>query len=98
MKYKFVSLVESGNGTDFIMAVEEQPNPLERLLGRHAERVEFFGPHPYWVTMDGRMAIPPVERELERLWNDHPQRGHELSGAGAWKVLEPNANVEHAFD
>ncbi len=54
MKFKFLSLEESGNGTDFIMAVERQPNFWERLFGERAESVEFFGPHPYWTTMDGR--------------------------------------------
>ncbi|HEX4144119.1 MAG TPA: hypothetical protein VHY91_11350 [Pirellulales bacterium] len=92
MTYRFLSLEESGNGTDFIMAVEEQPNFWQRLLGRHAETVEFFGPHPHWITMDGMIAPRRVERVLDQFWRSHPPRNVQRAGAAAWKGLEPNAN------
>jgi hypothetical protein len=82
MKYQFVSLAESGNGVDFIILVERQPNVWQELLGRCPERLAFFGPRPQWITMEGIVAPRRVERVLNRFWNEHrPEKSEHASAA-----------------
>lgn len=89
MKYRFLSMEESGNGADFIMAVERQPNIWQRLAGQHAERVTFVGPRPYWITMEGMIAPRQVERALNQFWKAHPSKNVERAAETAWRGMEP---------
>jgi hypothetical protein len=92
MKCRFLSLEESGNGTDFIMAIECQPNVLERLAGDHPEVREFFGPRPAWITMDGMAAPRKIQQVLDKFWQEHLPQTADWRGTAPWKVVEPAAD------
>lgn len=94
MRYKLITLAPSGNGTDLILKVHQQPAWWEALLGREAKQVSFFGPRPYWVTMDGRQVSRRVQRALDRVWTHHQQEA-EPPGAGAWRLVEPSVANNH---
>jgi hypothetical protein len=89
MHYKFLSLEEGGNGLDFIMVVERQPTLWQWLMGHGAEMVEYFGPRPYWVTMEGMIAPPPVQRTLDRYWKTHLPKNADWRTTVPWNRLEP---------
>jgi hypothetical protein len=91
MRYKFLSVTESGNGTDFIMAVEKQPRLWQRWLGRRVEEVEFFGPHPEWVTMQGMIAPPRVQQILDEFWKANLPKKGDWRNVAPWAYLEPAA-------
>ncbi len=97
MRYRFISIEPSGNGTDFILAVESRPNAWQRLLGERVGIVEFFGPHPHWVTMEGLPVGPAEQRVLQQLWKLHlPTSGDWRRGA-PWAALEPAPEDGHRF-
>ena len=58
MSYRFVSIEPSGNGTDFILAVERRPNVWQRLLGEHRRHCRILRSPPQ-LGHDGRSAGSP---------------------------------------
>ncbi len=54
MKFELIAVEPSGNGSDLILRVRRHPTWWESTLGRTTDQVSYFGPRPFWVTMDGR--------------------------------------------
>ncbi len=91
MRFQFRSLGPSGNGVDFILAVERQPSAWDRLFGAGSAVEEFFGPHPQWVTMQGLAVEPAMQRRLDGFWRSQLQGrdGCRAGDVGPWTGLEP---------
>jgi hypothetical protein len=62
------------------------------LAGGHAEVVEFFGPRPAWVTMEGMKAPPRMQRVLDGFWKAHLPEKADWRGTHPWEVVEPAAH------
>ena len=68
MQYEFLSIEESGNGTDYILALMQKPNWLERMLGKKHERVAFYGHNDIWHPLYGLPLKTRAQRQLSEFF------------------------------
>ena len=94
MKFELIAVEPSGNGSDLILRVRRHPTWWESTLGRTTDQVSYFGPRPFWVTMDGREVNRGEQRALDRLWHQH-QRNAQALGVRAWEKIEPPVANRH---
>jgi hypothetical protein len=74
MRYEIVAVDENPTRPECLVTVREQPNWLERQLGKSAEQWSAYGREDGWRRTDGARLTPAVLKELCRLWDKHQRK------------------------
>lgn len=89
MKYELLSIEESGNKFDYIVALRQQPNRLERWLGHRDERVAFYGHDDQWNNIDGTQPSRSIRNLLCRIWKEHRPAVNKCEDSSGVKNRNP---------